>query len=318
MITNTSDIPLGLAVWLVVDDYDYNSDEDYISATGLMKPIKHIALFDRVLPEHRTIDVSDLIPTAFGRTIHDSIEKAWKHNYKSSLKKLGYPQSVIEKIIINPEPSELSDDCIPIYLEQREIKQFGKWKIGGKYDFIAEGIVHDHKSTSAYTWVYGTNDEDYKIQGSLYRWLNPERITADYIRIQFIFTDWQKAQARSNPKYPQQRVEYKDVSLMSLEETEQWINAKLTQIERYKNSPEHEIPECTPEELWMSETTYKYYANPEKTDGRSTKNFTNIHEAEAFKSTKGGKGIVITVPGIPKRCDYCPVISVCTQKDKYL
>jgi len=32
---------------------------------------------------------------------------------------------------------------------------------------------------------------------------------------------------------------------------------------------------------------------------------------------KGGKGIIITVEGKPKRCEYCDAFAVCTQKDKY-
>lgn len=37
------------------------------------------------------------------------------------------------------------------------------------------------------------------------------------------------------------------------------------------NKPDEEIPECTDEELWRSPTKYKYYSDPNKTSGRSTK-----------------------------------------------
>ncbi len=55
-----------------------------------------------------------------------------------------------------------------------------------------------------------------------------------------------------------------------------------------------------------------------KTDGRSTKNFSNIHDANKFKAEKGGRGIVITKPGEVKACAYCPAFNGCTQKDAYL
>ena len=45
----------------------------------------------------------------------------------------------------------------PVYhylnVQQRTVKEVGKWKVGGKYDLVAEGVVQDNKSTSAYTWV---------------------------------------------------------------------------------------------------------------------------------------------------------------------
>lgn len=319
-ITNNSDIPLALAVWLMHDDYDYINDKDYISATKLLKPLKELILSSRVPPEAVQIDVSDLIASALGKSIHASIEKAWISNYKHALTQLGYPEQVIKNVLINPNDDELelNKNAIPIYLEQRSIKEIAGKKVGGKYDFVAEGILHDFKSTSAYAWVHGTNDLDYCIQGSIYRWLNPEKITQDFIRVTFVFTDWQKVQANSNPKYPSSRLKHKDIPLMSLAETEQFIKNKLEQFKKYFNAPEKDIPECTPTELWLSDSVYKYYSNPDKTDGRATKNFSSLAEAQAYKATKGkGKGVIITVKGEAKKCGYCNGAPVCLQKEKY-
>lgn len=316
-ITNTNDIDLGLAVWLVHDEYDYVNEPNYISATSLMKPIRQLLLPALVPPTARVMpDVEDYISRALGHSLHDSIEKAWIKGYAKNLKKLGYPDSLIERVKINPEDKDLTPETIPIYLEQRAIREHRSYRIGGKFDMVKEGIVHDNKSTSAYSWVFGGKDDDYALQGSIYRWLNPKKITEDIIRINFIFTDWQRAQAKSNPNYPQRRVESREIPLLSMKQTEEWIDWKLNQIEKYKGAPENQIPECTDAELWMSDPAFKYYADPNKTDGRSTKNFTTIHEANQFKTEKG-KGIVITVPAQPKRCGYCDSFSICSQKDKY-
>lgn len=320
MITNTGDISLAMAVWLLHNEYDYVDKKNYISATGLMKPIRQIILPSRVPPEARTSDVEDFIPRALGHSLHDSIEKSWVKGYERSLKLLGYPESVIKRVLINPTDEELqaADNPIPIYLEQRSFKEFKGYTIGGKFDFVAEGIVQDFKSTTAYSWVYGGKDEDYRLQGSLYRWLNTDKITEDFMRINFIFTDWQKAQASQNPKYPPKRLMYKDIALMSLKETEAWISNKISLIEKYRDAPEEQIPECTDEELWRSDPQYKYYADPNKTSGRSTKNFTDLAEARKFMANeKGGKGVVITVPGEVKRCSYCDAFPICSQKDAY-
>lgn len=318
IVTNESDIPLGLAVWVLHDEYDQLNLDNYISATRLMKPLRHIILPQRVPVEERTSDVSDFIASALGRALHDSIEKAWLNSAGHGLALMGYPPSVIERVRINPTKEELEEtpDAIPVYLEQRRVRQITvdgvTYNIGGKFDMVAEGQVQDNKSTSAYTWVYGGKDDDYKLQGSIYRWLNPDIITDDTIQINFIFTDWQKSAAASNPAYPQSRLEKKTIPLMTLEETEAWIVAKIRQIARYRKAEERDIPKCTDEELWRSDPKYKYYSDPTKTSGRSTKNFTSLGEANAFMAEKG-KGVVITQPGEPKRCEYCDACSVCSQ-----
>lgn len=322
-ITNNFNISLSLAVWLLHDEYDYVNEPNYISVTTLMKPLRHIILPRRIPRELVEIDVSDFIARALGHSLHDSIEKSWVKGFRRCLALLGYPEAVIDRVRINPTPEELAatPNAIPIYLEQRAKKTVtvnGKtWTVGGKFDMVAEGIVHDNKSTSAYTWVYGGRDDEHQQQGSLYRWLNPDKITEDFIRINYIFTDWQKSQAKQNPNYPQKRVESKDIVLLSEAEVQRWVEWKLQLVMKYWDAPERDIPNCTDEELWMSDPKFKYYADPAKTSGRSTKNFDSLLEANAFKAEKGNKGIIITVPGEPKRCDYCDAFPICSQKDKY-
>ena len=319
-ITNESGINLALAVWLLHDEYDYVNQPNYISATRLMKPLRQLVLPQRTPPEEQTADVADYISRALGHSLHDSIEKAWKKGYKRSLTLLGYPDAVINKVRINPTAEEMKadDSIVPIYLEQRAFRSLGGYTIGGKFDMVAEGIVHDNKSTSAYTWVYGGRDEEHQLQGSIYRWLNPDKITADFIRICYIFTDWQKASAKTNPNYPQSRVATKDIPLLSVEETEKWLLAKIALYNQYKDTPEDKLPECTDEELWRSEPQYKYYSDPTKTTGRSTKNFDSMADARMFQADKGGKGVILTIQGEPKRCGYCEAFNNCTQKDKYI
>ncbi|MFP3556401.1 hypothetical protein [Paraburkholderia sp. SIMBA_054] len=321
-VTNNSGISLPLAVWLLHDEYDYVNEENYISATRLMRPLRHLVLPHRIPPAQRPApDVEDYIASALGKSLHDSIEKAWLKGHTASLKMMGYPDDVIDHVRINPETVE--DGVIPIYIEQRAKRTIvvnGKmYTIGGKFDMVMEGIVMDNKSTTAYTWLYGGKDDDYRLQGSIYKWLNPDKITEDFIRINFIFTDWQAMQARTNPKYPPKRVMHKDIPLLSVEETEAWIRWKLGMVQKYMELPESEVPECTDEELWRSDPKFKYYADATKTAGKSTKNFDTLAEANQFwRVDKAGKGIVITVPGEVKRCGYCDAYEACRQKDRYI
>lgn len=315
MITNKEDIPLTLAVWAVDDDYDYVNQENYISVTQLIKPIKQIILGMRVTDEDT--DVSDLINAALGTCIHSGIEKAWKFNYKKNLKSLGYSDELINKIKINPKKEDLKNTDIPIYIEQRNTIKVDDYTIGGKFDMVADGILHDNKSTSVYTWIYGGRDKDYCLQGSLYKLINKDIIKEDFIRINYIFTDWQKSAAAQNEKYPLNRLVYKDIPLLSLEETKKFVEDKIKQIKIYKDSSEEKLPRCTDADLWRAEPKYKYYADPTKTSGRSTKNFTSLEEANEYKLAKGNKGVVIVVPGEVKRCMYCRAYNICKQRREY-
>jgi hypothetical protein len=314
---NTSAVPLSLAVFLATDNYDHNEDPNTISATALIKPLRQIILAARVPEDVSPVDLVQLVPSRMGTAIHDAIERAWKNNAPSALEALGYPKRVIEKIRINPKPEELHDGLIPIYMEQRAHKQVGKYVISGKYDFIGDGRVEDFKSTSTYTAMNNTNDEKHTWQGSIYRWLNPKIITRDEMAIQYIFTDWSKAKAMADPKYPQQRIQQRILPLKSIQETDAFVNRKLAQIEQYWDAPEDQIPLCTDADLWRSEPVFKYYKNPDKRT-RSTKNFDNFHDAQLRCIEDGNVGVVVEQPGQVTACKYCAAFAVCSQKDKLI
>ena len=314
-LTNITGISLPLAVWLASDSYDFSAKGKSISATSLLKPLRQILLSERLTDEtEETPDVSDFIASRLGHSIHDGIEQAWKHNYGKALKTLGYPDHIIDRIQVNPEKPE--PGTIPVYLEQRASRKVKGYTISGKYDMILEGVLQDFKSTSVYSWIMGSKDEDYCLQGSIYRWINQDKVTADHMNIQFIFTDWSKAQSKQSNNYPQQRVLEHRVELMSLVETETWIMKKLSDLEDAADMDEADIPRCTDKDLWRGETVYKYFSNPAKTDGRATKNFKSAGEASAHKAAQG-KGIIITIPGKVKACGYCRAFNACSQKDEY-
>lgn len=315
MLTNINNIALSIAVWLADDDYDHNPAKNYISATGLLKSTKSI-LLGSVGKEETNIDISELVSSSMGTALHTAIESAWlKPNLKDTLTKLGYPKSLIKNIVINPTTVE--DDQIPIYMEIRKEKEINGYTISGKFDFIADGVLEDFKSTGTYTWINQTNAEKYVQQGSIYRWLNPEIITSDVMRIQYIFTDWSAAKARQDSSYPQSRIVQQEYFLMSIEATENFIATKLREIDKYKESSQDLMPACTDEEVWANPPTYKYYKNPlNKT--RSTKNFDNYWEAHKRYIDDGSIGEVVTVKGSVGFCRYCPAVNVCNQAQSYV
>ena len=323
-LTNENNHSLSIAVWLATDDYDHNPcpGEKYISATGLLNPTRMIVLADRVSKDMRAdteLDITDLLASRLGTAIHDGIEKAWNTNAHNALKILGYPEKMINRVLINPTSEELeaTKNPIPVYMEQRAFKRINGHIIGGKYDFVGDGHLEDFKSTGVYSYIKGSSDEKHRIQGSIYRWLNPEIVTSDIMLVQYLFTDWSKlhAKIRKDSGYPQSRAVTKKLQLLSLEETEQFIFNKLSEIETFRNKDENDLPGCTSEDLWQSDPVYKYFGKVGAK--RSSGNFDNYAEAHA-KMTKAGKGFIEEVPGSVRRCGYCKAYDLCTQKDIYL
>lgn len=321
--TNNTGINTSLAVWLATDNYDHIDDPMHISATSLLKPIKEIVLSRRLAKQgvEKSGDISVLVASRIGTAIHDSIEAAWTPHKKEKLVQtliaLGTPKRVAERVIVNPTEDQLTDDCIPVYMEQRASKKVGKYTISGKYDFVIEGGLEDFKSTGTYTYIYQTNNVKYPQQGSLYRWLNPDIITKDTMRIQYIFTDWTAGGAAQNKKYPSNKVLSQTFHLMSVSETDAFVKNKIALIDKLENAPQKDMPACTKEDLWMGDSVWKYYKNPEKRS-RATKNFDVEHEAHARFNKDGCVGIVVKVEAEPKACRYCPVNEVCAQAQGYV
>lgn len=321
ILTNNHNIPTSMAVWLANDDYDYNDDEDYISATSLLKSTRQLILMGRLEKSDApmTIDVNQLVASAIGNAVHDSVERVWvSGKYKNCLELLQIPLQVIERIVINPVKRLLTGQ-IPMRFELRNTRTINGHTIGGKFDINADGVVEDIKTTSVYSFTSGNNHWKYQMQGSIYRWLNPDTITKPYMRINFVFLDWKPYEfmARRNNGYPPTRVYGHKINLLSMEETERFIVNKLSEIDRCKDAPEPELPLCNARELWQDAPKFKYYKNPKAT-GRSTKNFDTMAEASTHKAKNGGVGRIDTVPGAVGACKYCDAFQICSQKDELI
>lgn len=319
-VTNNYGVNLLMAVWLLNDDYDYDATPKTLSMSTIIKPLKKYILGKRVAAKHRQVDVADLMAGALGSAIHDAVEAVWlnKEKREASLKKLGVPDDVIACILVNPTPDELFDGCIPVYLEQRAVREFMGYRITGKFDAIADGRVNDTKSTGVFSYMKGNKDEDYRKQLSGYKWLNPDKVTDPIGQINFAFTDWQGFRANQDPLYPEKRLITKEFQLLSDREVENFIAERILALEKYMDLPEEDIPECTLEDLWQDPPVYKYFSDPSKVaaGGRATKNFKDPAEAQRFMIEKG-KGTIVTVEGSPKACGYCDAFEICKQKDRY-
>lgn len=315
--TNDRNIPLSVAVYLANDTYQQPPDDGkkYISATTLLKSTRQIILTSRAdgTAMAKPVDIAHMSASRGGTALHDAIESAWVNNYKGSMEALGYPQNIIDKVVLNPEKVEPGQ--IPVYMEQRFYKPLGDWIVTGQFDFCGDGRLEDFKQTGTYTYTSGNKDEDYSMQGSIYKWGMPDIITKDVMAIQFFFKDWNSYSSKQNNYPPADMVE-KEFPLKDTDWTENWIRRKLAQIDMYSDMPENALPECTDKELWRTGTKWKYYKNPKGV--RATKVFDSPQEANLRFVQDGSVGIVKEVKPPPRACMYCAGFNACSQKDKYI
>lgn len=326
-LVNTTNIPLSMAAWLANNTYDFKPNPKALSATDFNKSIRQIILRNRInasqdLLDSEATDISSLVKSKMGTAIHDAIEQTWKDPVKrvAALRNLGYPESVVQRIRVNPTKEELAEDhtIIPVYMEIRNSIEIDGYTISGKFDFAAEGKLTDFKTTGVWKWnKLEKADEDYRRQGSIYRLIHKDILDKDFLEIVFLFTDWSAEKAKGDKTYPQGPCVPHMVKLWSESETTRFIKGFITDLEKYKNTPEPELPECTADQLWQEPPTYKYYKNPANRT-RATKNFDNFFEAQKRFIDDGAVGVVVTVPSEAKACRYCPAFNVCTQKDKLI
>lgn len=309
-----------MAVYLATDNYDHNPDRKTISATTFIKSIKQIILGTRIDEDTVSEDISNKIKSQGGTALHTAVEQAWLTNHEKGMLSLGYPQHIIDRVRVNPTEEELNDPSvkvIPIYMERRSTKTVGSITISGKFDFVCEGKLEDIKRTSTYSYIHKTNDKAYVRQGSIYKWLNQDIITGDSITIQYEFSDWSAHSVKQKNYPPHMQMPYK-LPLMSVAETNSYITNKVAQLEQCWNLPEEDLPACNSEELWQTNSVWKYYKNPGKSMKRSTANFATSMEANARLALDNNVGLVVEVKGKARACAYCKAFSICKQKDNYL
>jgi hypothetical protein len=323
-IVNEHGIDLPLAVWLLQDGYKSGAENapegELISATTLMKPTRQLLLKRKVDMKKQTSDISEYIAQRMGHALHDSIERAWTEgNWKRAMSQLGYTNEIINKVKINPRLGSCNPDDIPIYLEYRGFKPFEDVVITGQLDFVINHSYRDFKSTSTFSYTSGSKDDDYIVQGSIYRWIMPNLIKNDVMRIEFIFTDWQSYRAKADKNYPQKRVTHKEYTLMSLEDTEKWVSNKLAEIRSNAGKSQSTMVRCTDKELWKQKDSYKYFNSIETANkgGRCSKRFKSRADAELHMSERLGKGTIQVERGKVKACEYCAAFPVCEQRKEY-
>ena len=249
-----------------------------LSATTLLQGDKQIVLYDRHFDELKQ-DAADQLWASFGTAFHAIMEKQESNTFKE---------------------------------EAFEV-QVGDWKVTGhldSYDMEKE-IIEDWKTTSVWK-VIKQNFDEWKAQGLTYAWLiRKAGLNVQKCRFIALLKDHSKAEAKRKSDYPQKPVYiYQfDVTDADIEATEQRIINKIKSVTEAYKMQDDEIPPCTPEERWATETKYAVMK-----EGRQTavKLCDDRPSAEAYMANLSPEHYIEERPGEHRRCQrYCPCAEFC-------
>lgn len=271
-----------------VEQKTYDNQGSWRTVTELIGPPK-IAHLKRKHDDEIEVDASELVYTFQGETAHALIERAAKTMCQEgwlSEKRL-FDRVQGKKIsgaydLFNPKTGELID-----------VKVSTGWKA--------------KKGEAPKEWVEQTN-----LLAHLIRKQQNDEVKS--IRVLLIIRDHSKPEARRDPDYPQNPVQYLDVPVWK----DEACDAFLTERVKQHILAESEEVECNPEERWAKPTIW---AIKKRGQSRAVPGgLFAVEEKAKEKLQELGPGFEIEYrPGENVRCAlYCPVSKFCAQYQKLL
>lgn len=276
-ITNKHGVPAPLLT-LAKGEY-YSKGASQYSATELISPPKIKRLREQY-NEHVEQDVTDMMWQLLGSALHVVMERGETEGWK---------------------------------MEERLYTVVDGVTISGQIDIQEETpdgvIIWDYKFTSA--WAVMNDKIEWEQQLNIYKWLaerNGKKVAG--LKICALIRDFSRHEKKEG--YPDAPIHTIALPMWDYEHAEKYVTERLEMHRNAKVSQDlgEELQDCSPEERWMTETTYAVRREGRKTAIRV---FKTIEEANELAEKE--KGYVETRLGEPKRCigDYCGVSQWCQQ-----
>ena len=282
-ITNKHQVPENL-MSLATREY-YSKGASQYSVTELLAPPRIKRLRERYNTEIEQ-DVSDMLWQMLGSALHVVFERSQTPGFLTE-----------ERLFIEIDGATISGQ---IDLQQE----------------TPEGVVIiDYKFTSA--WAVMQDKAEWEQQLNVYAWLlqkaKGKPVTG--LKICAMIRDFSRHDKREG--YPESPIHMIDIPLWDAEYAENYIKERLHQHQLSKMQAElgEDLPRCSNEERWMSETVFAVRREGRKTAIRL---FKSIEEANELAIKE--KGYVETRLGEPKRCtgNFCGVAAYCDQHSEWL
>ena len=230
-----------LYIWRNYNAYKGKRSKEFLSSSSMNSDIRYLVLSKRC-------PTTTSIATRLGTAVHTQIELMIQdpEGRKLLKKGRGYSDNVINNMVVNPEV--VLPHQFPIYQEQRRTSSVNGINISGQFDLVWNGVLEDFKTVGTYSYV-NFDPNKYKMQGSVYKWLFPDLIKADYMLLSMIFKDWRTDQS-VKIEYPSEPEYSFKVPLYSVEETQRFLEQKTKEYLEYMDKNENELPICSDEQRW--------------------------------------------------------------------
>ena len=277
-VTNVHNVPQPL-VTLAEGKYYSKGKSDY-SVTELMSPPR----VQRLRAQHDAgmeQDVADMLWPLLGSALHVVMERGETEGWVSE-----------ERLFTDVDGVTISG---AIDLQQH----------------TPTGVnIVDYKFTSA--WAVMNDKIEWEQQLNVYKWLveRVKKTPVNRLQICALIRDFSRHEVKDG--YPKAPIHMIDIPMWDAVRAEIYVRERLEMHRQSKLAADfgEPLPECSPEERWMSETTYAV-----KREGRKTaiRVFKTVEEAKELAEKE--KGYVETRLGEPKRCagNYCGVAQWCNQ-----
>lgn len=224
---------------------------------------------------------------------------------------------------ITLEKFSYDDDLI----EQRFGVPVGDWYVHGQIDRYSKqdgNVLQDWKVSSVWKALKSDDDDGaYEAQLNINKFiLQSNGIQVDKIQIVYIFRDWSRAQAATNPNYPSDPVLVVEHNPWSNSKIASYLYERVDKYAKAKELPDDKLPFCTDKERWMKPPSYKVFKiNKDGTaGGRAARVFDTEQEANEWVANKGNSTEyqVVKHNADPGRCDYCEAKVFCNQRQEEL
>ena len=277
-VTNVHSVPQPL-VTLAEANYYSKGKSDY-SVTELMSPPR----VQRLKAQHNdemVQDVSEMLWPLLGSALHVVMERGETEGWLS---------------------------------EERLFTELDGVTISGAIDLqerIPDGVnIVDYKFTSA--WAVMNAKIEWEQQLNVYKWLveRVKKTPVKTLKICALIRDFSRHESKEG--YPKSPVHMIELPMWDAVKAEAYVRERLDMHRQSKLAADfgESLIECSPEERWMSETTYAV-----KREGRKTAIRVFKAASEATELAEKEKGYVETRLGEPKRCtgNFCGVSQWCDQ-----
>jgi hypothetical protein len=202
--------------------------------------------------------------------------------------------------------------------EKRLFAELDGHRISGQQDLLVDGIIHDWKTSSAWSAVFNPEGKiEWETQLNMYRWLAQKNgYEIKGLQVNSILRDWVVRKGNEqDSNYPKIPVQIYKIEMWPLEKTEAYMRERIKLHIAAKELPDDKLPECTDDETWAKPGKVALMKNDNK---RALQLFPTLEAANNAKAvlerTTKDKYRTENRVGTYPRCDnYCPVAQWCWQ-----